>query len=551
MQKRQSTALFKHKPLPGWAGWLLGYAAALCAAAGLVYFWRVIFSLGNAVSPVALTLGAMGFASLVVLAVFVLCRFAKNNFCLRAAILVFLCGLLFCFATAPLQAPDEDKHFLRANAISRGHFTYQYNEDFPDDVHLLIEKFKPKLAHDIQFAGRQLAPAALAEYRLAVRQGAAPATRAQAPVLFMLLPFLHQGLFMAAARLLGFTALGQMYAGRLANLLLYAVLCYFALRNARRGRTVLLAFMLLPLSLFMGASCSYDGMMLALFYLMASYFFKAELTNRDLGVFLAALALITYIKPHNVVLAALLLFIPKSRWRARWRAGPVVAVLAAAALALWWGLGALDSGVLKIGYPALARGSGQAAGPGAQLLFVLQHPLRFVATALQSVYEADGFLFDLGRFGWMDLVVPLVGGLSVLGLCLATVLGVEEKADDKKSAITGLVVLGLVYAAAVLAGMYVLDTDVGSIRITGQQPRYFLPAFALLFAAGGMALSRVMRPRLATPAAVLRRQNAVLWVCAALALLAAVLVFQNYFVGQWLPKSEGGWKMVNFLGLVF
>ena len=61
---------------------------------------------------------------------------------------------------------------------------------------------------------------------------------------------------MVLARVVGFGALGCFYAGRLANLAVYALLCWLALRNCRRYKPVFLAVMLLPLSLYIGASCN-------------------------------------------------------------------------------------------------------------------------------------------------------------------------------------------------------------------------------------------------------------------------------------------------------
>ena len=69
---------------------------------------------------------------------------------------------------------------------------------------------------------------------------------------------------------------------------------------------------------------------------------------------------------------------------------------------------------------------------------------------------------------------------------------------------------GLLYSAVVLAGMYITYTDVGSIRITGAQPRYFLPAFVLLFLLFSMLLGRLLRPRL-TPQGALRTESVTLW----------------------------------------
>ena len=58
------------------------------------------------------------------------------------------------------------------------------------------------------------------------------------PIVVMILPFLPQALGIALARLLGFGALGCLYAARLANLAVYAGLCYAALRGCRRYQPV-------------------------------------------------------------------------------------------------------------------------------------------------------------------------------------------------------------------------------------------------------------------------------------------------------------------------
>lgn len=549
MQKELTT---KQKKLPSWGGWLLGYLAVLALSVGLVYFWRVVFLLPAAFPALPFTLGVAGLFSVVYLALFLLCRIKADNICLKAAGVVFALGLLFCFASAPLQAPDENKHYLRAVSISMGRFNYRYDERYPADVDLLVETFPPAMNEKVKFQQGPLASSAMAAYKQALQQGTKARQPAKAPIMFMLLPFLHQGLFMAVARLLGFSALGLLYAGRIANLLLYAAICYLAFRNAGRWRGLFIAFALLPLSLFMAASCSYDGLMLALCFLLASYLCKAQFTQKDLMVFCAALAVVSYIKPNNLLLAALLLFIPKERWKAKWKMAPAVVVAVVVGALAWKGLEALDSSVLKTGWPSLPRGSGDASDPAAQLAFVLQNPLRFIAVAWQSFYEADGFLFDLGRLGWMDLVLPLVGGLSLLSLCFATVMSSGRPQPAlRKQAVPGLCGLALAYGGTVLAAMYVLDTDLFSIRITGQQPRYFLPAFLLLFMAGVLVLSRLMdfSAEKTSRMAGVRLQGA-LWVAAAVAAFAALLLFQNYFIGQWLPKSDEGWKLVNLFGWV-
>lgn len=547
------------KQLPAWAGWLAGYAAVLALSAGLVYYWRVVFSLDE-MPAVPLTLWVMGLFSLLYLALFLLCRLkGERGVCLKAALCVLALGLLFCFGTAPLQVPDETKYFLRTEALSRGQLVPQYQADFPEDVDLLVQHFFAPgtlpMNHRVSYQGGQLAPAAFEGYLRDAGAGVEPAIEAEAPLLYTSLPFLPGALFMAVGRLLGLGALGLLYAGRLANLLVYAAIAYFTFKNAGRHRGVFFAFALLPLSLFMAASCSSDSLMLALCYFAASIVVRQQVGWRELALFAAAVAVANYIKPLNFILVALLLLVPRKSWKLKWKPWVIALGALAAVLVFQLLLGeVLDRNLSYLGgwgtYEELPRGSGNAPDPAAQTAFVLQNPLRFIAVAVQSILEGDGFLFDLGRLGHMDMVLPLVSGLSLASLLLASLLGVEKNGSARPFVMWVLLAIALVYCAAALGGMYINDTDLGSIRITGQQPRYFLPAFLLLGVAGSMLAGRLLRPRGGLESPTIAAEDVTLWLAAAVALVAAVLLVQNYFIGQWIPRAEGGWKLVNLYGWV-
>lgn len=129
-----------------------------------------------------------------------------------------------------------------------------------------------------------------------------------------------QALGILIARVLGFGALGCMYAARLANLAAYAALCWLALRNCKRYKPVFLAFMLLPLSLYMAASVSYDATLLGFYYLVASFYCKDEITDRDIGLFLFAFVMMNVAKPYiNLLWMVLPIVLPKSAWKTRWK----------------------------------------------------------------------------------------------------------------------------------------------------------------------------------------------------------------------------------------
>ena len=104
--------------------------------------------------------------------------------------------------------------------------------------------------------------------------------RVTEPVSFLILPFLPGALGMALARLFGLGALGCLYGGRLVNLLAYTALCYAALRSAHKCRSAFLCIMLMPMSLYMGASLSYDATLLGCYYLMLALLTRDEWNDK-------------------------------------------------------------------------------------------------------------------------------------------------------------------------------------------------------------------------------------------------------------------------------
>lgn len=542
------------KKIPVWGKWLIGYGATVVVAVALVYFWRIIFFTKPQLPIMPITLYAVLAFSFLYGVVFLVCRFFKQNICLRAAICVFVLGLLFVFAVPPMQAPDEHSHYLRAYSISQGHFNYDAQRQYPDDVGVLYRSFPAQMNFAMQYQGGEMAEEAFFNYwnNLGNEQQASAIYEDQALV-FVTIPMLPQAVGMAIARLFGFGALGILYAGRIGNLLMYAAICYFIFKNCDKYRGVFFAIAMLPLSLAMAASCSYDAMMLAMCYWAISFFCKNEIKTQDVYCFGVAVLLATYIKPLNIVLVAVLLLIPKARWKTKLKPWIAFGAILLVSVGFWAIMSmVIDSKVLQVNYSAFGRGSGDNAAPKEQFIFVITHVPQFLARAILTFVEEDGFLFKTGIFGTLDMVIPLVSGLSVLSLAAASALGIQQKEDTKIGGAIGLFLAALLYTAAIMAGLYVLGTDLYGIRITELQPRYFLPVFLLLFMLASILLGKAVRPRLSAGTdSVIRVQYITLCIVAAVALIAAILVFQNYYIGQWIPKLEtGAFKLVNLYGWV-
>ena len=348
------------------------------------------------------------------------------------------------------------------------------------------------------------------------------------PYFFMTISMAPQALGILIARLMGFGALGCMYAARLANLAAYAALCWLALRNCKRYKPVFLAFMLLPLSLYMAASVSYDATLLGFYYLVASFYCKDEITDRDIGLFLFAFVMMNVAKPYiNLLWLVLPIVLPKSAWKTRWKKWQLALACLVGGFALgkffdWYGT------AFRYNYPYVGR---QIAGASEvdQLAFILSNPLRYIAVLLGTFYENNFYVGQMGVFGALDLEVPFISLISPMLLLFGAVLSVHEKSSLKPAPALGLGALSVLYIAGAATAMYITSTPVGMIRIIGVQARYFLPAFLMLTVLLAAVLSHVLEPRLA--AGQKKPQAVALWTFAVFGMLGAVLLFQHYFIG--------------------
>lgn len=529
------------------------FVLVACALLGVVfsYYWRVFYGLdARGIPPlwptafcVLLGVGA-GAAALALRRI--------KDFAARGAVCILLCGILFAFANPPLQTPDESEHYLRTYAISMGRFDFDADRGYPEDVSRLMQAFPGAWVNAHTSAGIGIDPDteeeqpyntagyalkqygkegavqsiadSFAQYLAGESSDADPVTE---PVSFLILPFLPGALGMAVARLFGLGALGCLYAGRLGNLIAYTLLCWLGLRSAQKARPAFLCLMLLPMSLYMGASLSYDATLLACYYLMLALLTRPTWTTRTAALYAVACIFANGTKPYlNLLWVVLPLLLTKKEWKAKGSRLAWAGICAAGSLALT--LFVEQYGVLmRHNYGTIARQGGAAVNGGEQLAFILSNPLRYLAVLLGTLYENDGFLGQLGLFGWKDMPIAFLSLTGPLVLLAAALLCTPHTDSLGRRRLGGLGVFAALYGIGAMTAMYITYTPVGMVRIVGLQTRYFLPLW-LLLAVGVAALARrALAPRLTNA----RAESLALPMFGGYALLGAVLLFQHYFIG--------------------
>ncbi len=497
--------------------WMLGITVF---SLGVSYVWRVAYEPAFGALPLTLGTGAaVGGFCLVTAGVVKLCG-RRRTLC--AALLIFLLGIVFAFVLPPLQAPDETAHFLRSYAVSKGYFDFDAARDYSAELGVLYKAFPSAYYNGY----RQSILPNFAQYF------AQKESMYVGETMYLLFwPYLPQAAGIALARLVGFGALGQMYAARIANAALYALLCYPALKNCDRYRGILQSVMMLPIGLHIVAGNSYDSWLLGSAFLVFSFFAKNEITRRDLPFMILA-ALPCSIKMPQLIMLLIWLLIPESRWHVQTRRGKrispwLVVAAALAATVLCYGIVTAYAGAFSSHYGTIERWNPDVSIPG-QIEFVLKNFPRTLAVFVFTLYENLCYLPGLGEFCNLDVAIPAVMLLSLLSISIGMLLDLHQKDADTGHAAIGLVLFGVLYVGVVLAALYVTWTPVGMVRIIGLQTRYFLPALPAFLAAGGWLAGHVLAVR---PERAEQIRKTGFWLPYVAGAFSAVLLFQHCYIG--------------------
>ena len=274
-----------------------------------------------------------------------------------------------------------------------------------------------------------------------------------------------------------------------------------------------------------------------------------EWDSRTAAVYTAACVFANGTKPYiNLLWVVLpLVVVRKNEWKARLnRAWYTVGTLAGALLLTQ--IVEQYGTMLRHNYGTIARQGGSTVNGGAQLLFVLKNPLRYIAVLLGTLYENDGFLGQLGLFGWKDMPVAFLNLTGPMVLLAAALLCAPKTNALGRRRNGWLSVFAAVYAVGAMTAMYITYTPVGMVRIVGLQTRYFLPVWLLLAVGVAALIRRALKPALTAE----RGEALALPLCGWYAFAGAVLLFQHYFIGiclRHLSITTGGDLYCADLGL--
>ena len=302
------------------------------------------------------------------------------------------------------------------------------------------------------------------------------------------LAYIPQALGICLGRILGLGTLGLMVLGRLFNLAFYCAAGFFAIRRLPFGKEVYCGVGLLPMTLHLAASMSYDVMILALCgYFLAvclDLAYRSEKVRvRDVAVLAAVMAVMGPCKMVYGVAAGFCLLIPVKKFGGwgKW-------FLSAAAV-----LGAFGAAMFFVNRQTVALYTGiqdryitWAEEPGYSFAQLIHSPLKVLRLCYNTLTGHGEQLYSgmIGAsLGNMDPVIN-IPYLVILALTVLLLILAMKKPGEAVFMRTGQKIwiwfLALLCLGGLMFSMLLAWTPLSATMIQGVQGRYLLPLLPAL-----------------------------------------------------------------------
>lgn len=301
---------------------------------------------------------------------------------------------------------------------------------------------------------------------------------------------LPAGLVIAVARMFGAGFVVRYTLGRMTYLLMYAFVCYFAIRKIKSGKMILATICLLPTGIFLATNYAYDCCVTAFMMLGTAYFVSEiqqpdkPITLKDTIIMGCAFAIGAWSKLVYIVLMGMTLFMRKNwKGKAERRKYYLIIISIFALMFCYFALTTL----IKTGQGGDTRGGN--VDPIAQIKFILHNPIDYAKILIKflrgylSIRGAEQYISNFAYFGygkWWPVFVMLLGFTAI------TDASGEAKFKIPVWMKVLSVALFLGMAALIATALFINFTPVGSQTIEGCQSRYLIPLLAplLLLVAG-------------------------------------------------------------------
>lgn len=431
----------------------------------------------------------------------------------KAFFITTLCfGLIYVFVLPPLSAPDEISHYISAYQLSNIVMFQESNADSGkvlirsedlviEDVSKDYRLMETKAGNRVVFVKSNPEDSSTvlsqtldeADYDYIYRHfyygddGREDLAVSEfPPVRSTPIPYLASAIGISLARALHLGSVYLLFFGRIANLLAFVILMTIAIKKMPMYKEIFFGVTLLPMSLHLAASFSYDGFIFAMYAIFIAYVLHLRFQAKRVGIM--DLVWITCIlilaAPCKIVyapLALLAFLVPKEKF-----GSTKFYVMSIAVVAIGMLLSILVTNIFTIRLHMIGSTNVIWAGEeSVSLGFMLHNPIKILRMIYDTfIYQMQHYHFGMiGRYlGNLDEILDIsYFAMSVFTLCLL-VLGFSTQGEELRlfAPQKWLIFLSMTLCIGLIEfSMLLAWTPISSQIIQGVQGRYFLPLLPL------------------------------------------------------------------------
>ncbi len=390
-------------------------------------------------------------------------------------------GMFFTTFFPPFTAPDEQVHIATAYAdanrilmrdpVDSNGYVYVRQEDADVDIRYDVSQLTYQRLYDELFMEKN---ENIVSYSVQ-------------PLNVPLIAHLPQALGIAVSWLAGLGAIPTLYMGKIFGFLFYVFLVYWAIHFMPWGKMIMTVIALLPISLELAGSYSYDCTVNAVSFLFIGYtmyliYQKPKLKWTDIGVLALLAAILAPCKVAYIFLCGIVYLIPKEKIGSTKRHhiwGTIV--LAAGILSL---IATRWSFVFSVFFGQHEQRGSNAAAAGFSLADLIGNPLHSIEMLFNTYFEQGSYYLQTlmgGSLAWLQVEISWVVIVGLVIILLLSAVRVDGDGFEFKT--KGKVLIGflcLIMTGGIFLSMWMSFTPDYLSYIAGVQGRYLLPFFPLL-----------------------------------------------------------------------
>lgn len=405
-------------------------------------------------------------------------------------------GMIMVVITPPFQTPDEDSHFKKAYVMAYGDFIptikngklgFYISKSMVDDIN---DKISIIGNRDEKVSYSEL----ILDDRLPSDYGDKDfvtfSTAGSVPIAHIIPAIgIFIGRILAKITQGGYASITYLiYFARFANLIFYTAMVGIAIKISPVLKKTMLAIGIMPMTIYLAASVSYDCLINACVILSTAIIFKLLFDNTyilsyyNMTALAVLAACILLIKPNYVLIFLLLFFIPQSKF------ADIKEYLKKAGLFLLLIIGVYFIFRLPL-YFVSGNLEASESLAGQQLNYILANPLSFFKATYKTICDNINFFVagTVGLFGLIDTYLPSF--VTYLYLFLVIIIGLSDAFTSDivmgKCLRIAMLVVPMISILLIFFAMYWTWTPnqlgVGADTVSGVQGRYFIPMMIMPF----------------------------------------------------------------------